>query len=109
MARFSRKQLKKDEIVEAAFDFGHWIEANWTVVLKWAGVAVVLALIVGGWLFYAQHRAAEAARKLADAERRFRQAESAGSTDTAALNEAVGLFDEVIESGGDSSPAQIAR
>ena len=47
--RISRKELKHDEFVEKAFDFGEWLEENWKTAAGYAGLAAVLIVAILGW------------------------------------------------------------
>lgn len=62
MARISRKSLKHDEFIDAAYDFGEWMEENWKKVVLWVGIAFGIFLIVIAVLQWqkARHRAAVA-------------------------------------------------
>ena len=67
--RITRKELlKRDEVQEAAFEFGHWLEENWRTVATGIGVAVLAGAAIGGWFWYAQRQAGEAQTLLAQAQ-----------------------------------------
>ena len=52
--RMTRKELLKgDEIREAAFDAGHWIEENWRMVVGILGAVAVIAAAVISWTWLA--------------------------------------------------------
>jgi TolA-binding protein len=105
--RISRKELlKQDEFVEAAFDFGHWLEENWQKVAAGAGALIALAAIVGGIVWFMEAQAGKAAERLADAQRRYIVVSDNGFADTVAIEELLSIFDDL--SGG-SEPGQQAR
>lgn len=109
MARLSRKELKKDEVRDAAFDFGHWLEENWRGVLKVAVPVVVVALLVAGWMWNERRVARHSRELLAQGIHEFDQAESAGFSDSARLDAALDLFNRAESGGGKSETAQVAR
>ena len=46
MSRISRKELKRDEFVEATKEAEHWLEENWQLVAKIAaGIAAVYPVL----------------------------------------------------------------
>lgn len=107
--RISRKQLKHDEFVEAAFDFGHWLEENSMLVLKWVAGVVLVALAIVVWQFNARQNRRERAELLAQGMQQYEQAEEQSFEDPAVLQQALGTFDEVSESAGGSATGQVAR
>lgn len=107
--RVTRKQLlQKDEIAEAAFDFGHWIEQHWAKVLKWAGAAALvgLAVLAGVLLVNSRKQAREAL--LAAAQGKFQLAQAAGFVNDEDLSGALYSFDGVIEKSGNSEEGLVA-
>ena len=108
MARLSRKELKKDEIAAAAFDFGHWVEANWRTMVRIAIPIVIVALLVAGWFWNERRTARQSSELLAQGIGRFTQAQAGGFSDSTQLGEALDFFDRVHGSAGGSSTGQLA-
>ena len=132
----TKKQIKKDEFLEAATDAGEWLETNWKTVLAWAGGLAALAILVAGWHFMSKARN-EAAQEIlgrgmevfatADYDQAidlFNQAadKGSGATDTVAdlyrgialsragrNDEAMPVLESVGKSAGDLLVAQTAR
>ena len=109
MARISRKELKKDEFVEAAFDVRDWLKRYWRSVLKAVVPVVVVGLIVLAWFWNAQRIEREAQELLAQGTYRFRQAEADAFIDFDLLGEALTLFEQAAERGGSSPAGKVAR
>ncbi len=58
--RISRKSMKQDEFVAAAFDAGEWLEKNWkSVALAIVGVLAAV-LLVYAWMVWSARRLATA-------------------------------------------------
>lgn len=109
MARkITRKELKQDEFVEAAVDFGKWLEDNWSKVLRWAGVVAVLAVTVLAWTAYARHNRQQAELRLSGILTEYDRLESQGFADRAALESVMAELDDVAKSGGGPTVA-VAR
>ncbi len=109
MARISRKELKKDEIADAAFDIGHWIEANWRTMVKIAVPIVAVALIVTAWAWNDRRVSRLSSELLAQGIGQFTQARTGGFSDSAQLDRALDLFTRAEARGGQSSTGQVAR
>ncbi len=94
----TRKQLKKDEFVEAAFNVEQWVEENWRKLLVWVGVAVgvVIVLIVLAW--WMGSRRAQANELFAEALEKYRAGTSAAGQ--ASLDEALPLLERTQDAGG---------
>ena len=108
MARkITQKQLKHDEFVDAAFDFGHWLEENFSIVLKWIGAGVIVAVGIVGWQAYAARSLNQARELVAQGAVIYDTAEASGYADASALSEALATFREV--GGSSSAPARLAR
>lgn len=105
--RFSRKQLKHDEFVEAAFDIGHWVEQHWKNVALAAGAIVALVLVVWGWTWMADQRRAEVERTLASGIALYEQAEETAFVDVDKLAGALTALEEVSAQSGPA--ANVAR
>ncbi len=106
--RISRKDLKQDEIMEAAFDLGHWVEDNWQRVAAGAAAVLFLVAIVLGWMWMVSAKQAETESLLADGERLYEQARENDFADEAELTAAMAAFDAVIDNAPDSGPGQVA-
>jgi tetratricopeptide (TPR) repeat protein len=104
-----RKDLKQDEFVEAAFDFGHWLEHNWRIVVRWLAVVlvgVVIGLAVWGWQGY---RRGQVAAALESALGDFSKAEASQFGDVDALVAALEGFERAEAKGGSSTSGLLAR
>ncbi len=64
--RISRKSLKHDEFLEAAFDLERWFEKNWRPVAAAAGALIAVTLLVSGWFWWSGRKAGEVAILLGD-------------------------------------------
>jgi len=106
--RFQRKDLKHDEIMEAAFDFGHWVEHNWKRVAFGAGAVVVLALIVLAWVWAAQQERLESEELLAAGQRSYEKAAQNNFSDDGDLADALAAFEDVAERSSNSPPGRVA-
>ena len=107
--RMSRKELlKTDEIAEAAFDVGHWLEGNWRSVLGGVGAVAVIALAVGSWMWLAGEKRAENEALLAVAMRDFTTAEQNNFFDPNELSSALYSAEAVIEHAPSSDPGRLA-
>lgn len=104
--KIHRKDLKHDEIMEAAFDFGHWVEHNWKRVAFGAGAVVVLALLVLAWVWAAQQSRLEAEGLLAAGQRSYEKAAQNNFSDDGDLADALLAFEDVA---GRSSKSPASR
>lgn len=79
--RLTRKELKQDEIMEAAKDFGDWFEEHWRTVAMWA--AGGLAVIVGAIAFssWGNARSERASADFSEAQRRYLVVVEGGETE----------------------------
>jgi TolA-binding protein len=109
MARISRKELKKDEFVEAAFDLQHWLEHNWPTVVKIAVPILVAGLIVGAWFWHANRVQRQSQDLLGQGMHQYRQAEADGFVDMDRLGDSLDLFEQAAERAGGSTVGQVAR
>jgi tetratricopeptide (TPR) repeat protein len=106
--RLRRKDLKKDEFVETAIDFGQWLEENWMVVVRWAAGVAVIAVVVAFWFWYSGYKADQAVETLAQGMTRYQQAELGGFTSPADLEQALALFEEAHDCSGSSAAGKSA-
>jgi tetratricopeptide (TPR) repeat protein len=109
MARISRKELKRDELLEATKEAEHWLVEHWRTIAQVAAVIVAIGLIVGGWFWYSDSRRARAEQLLQQGTARFRDAQAAGFSDRSALEEALTRFEEAARKGGQASAGLVAR
>jgi len=109
MARkITRKELKQDEFVDAAVDFGKWLEDNWPKVLRWAGVVAVVVVVIVGWTAYSRHSREQAETRLSGILADYDRIETQGFGDQAEFESVMADLDEVAGSAGGSSAA-VAR
>jgi tetratricopeptide (TPR) repeat protein len=100
MSRISRKELKRDEFVEATKEAEHWLEDNWQLVAKIAaGIAVAGILVAIGFWVVRSNRAKSAAL-FAEGLGQYQQAQTAGFSDPAQLEAALTNFDASAKKGG---------
>jgi len=98
MAReLTRKKLKKDEFVEAAFNVEQWVEENWRKLLTWVGAAVGLVLVVLAVLWWNENRREEANRSLAEGLEKFR---AAATQPGASFDDALPALEKSQRAGG---------
>jgi predicted negative regulator of RcsB-dependent stress response len=106
--KITQKQLKHDEFVDAAFDFGHWLEEHWAKVAGWVGAVVLIAVALVLWSAWSRHRAEQATQRLAQGIDRYEQAEAGGFADRESLDAALETFDDVSGAVGEG-PGRVAR
>ena len=97
--RITRKSMKQDEFVEAAFDAGEWLEDNWKTVVIGLAAAVAVVLVVLGFLAWRGARQAEAGELLAEGLTFYRDSNP---------TEALGLFEEASDKAGGGPLADVA-
>jgi tetratricopeptide (TPR) repeat protein len=108
MARISRKELKRDEFIEATKEAENWLEENWRLVLQILGIVAVVGLLVGGWFWYAKHNREQAVSLLDEGMQTYRTAEGGGFADTAGLESALTSFDAAAQKGGSAPVGRVA-
>ncbi len=104
----TKKQIKKDEFMEAATDAGEWLEDNWKTVLLWAGGLAVLALLISGWHFMSKSRDAAAQDLLGQGMQVFSAAAASGTGATDEYNRAIDLFLQASDKAGSGSAGAVA-
>jgi tetratricopeptide (TPR) repeat protein len=97
--RISRKSLKQDEFVEAAFDAGEWLEQNWKLVLVGVAAVVAVVLIVLGVFSWRAARVADANDLIAEGLTLYRDASAA---------EASALFEQASDKAGGAPIGDVA-
>jgi hypothetical protein len=63
--KISRKELAHDEFVDAAFDFGHWLEKHWRSLFMAVGAAVLIVIAVLVWIAWSRQADEKARTRLA--------------------------------------------
>jgi tetratricopeptide (TPR) repeat protein len=106
--RITQKQLKHDEFVDAAFDFGHWLEQHWAKVAAWVGFALLVVVAVVLWGAWSRYRAQGAGERLAQAIDHYQEAQDGGFANRESLAAALESLEEVTDDLG-GSPGQVAR
>jgi len=118
--RLTRKEIKRDEFVEALESSVGWLEKN-TRLLIAGGIAVVLLIAAGfGIWFWFQSRASAASAALDEALEAYRAPVGAAAADVpddepsfadeaARRERSKELFQAVVDGYGSSDPAAIAR
>ena len=111
--KISRKDLKHDEFVEAAFDLGDWMQKNWRNLAIGAGAVVAVAVIVGGWLAWSAHGAAAAQESLAEGLRLYGATDErtsvAQAPKAADYPGALAAFEKAASQGGSSPVGRVAE
>jgi TolA-binding protein len=109
MARISKKQLKQDELVDAAVDASHWLEQHWMLLVKAAVPVLVLILGILGFSYYRAQSLKKTQEQLAQGLRQFDQAQVAGFASPEPLQAALGVFEQVHDKAGSSAEGRVAR
>ena len=111
--KISRKSLKRDEFVEAAFDLEAWFENHWKPVAWAVAGAIGLGIVIGGVYWWNGRRHREIERQLSEALSRI-EAPAAGATSTAtdARSRYAGVLpdlEEISRRGSGSSAGRVAE
>jgi len=96
----TKKEIKKDEFLDAATDAGEWLESNWKTVLAWAGGLAVLALLVSGWHFMSKARDETAQGILSQGMQVLA---------TGDYEQAIDLFGQAADKGGSGATESVAE
>jgi len=111
--KISRKDLKHDEFVEAAFDLGDWIQKHWKNVAIGAGAVAGVALLVGGWFAWSARGAAAAQEALAEGLRLYGATDERVSVAQAPPASdypgALAAFERAASAGGSSPIGRVAE
>jgi len=100
MARISKKELKRDELIEATKGAEHWVVAHSKVVIRAAIGLVVVALVVVAAFWFAERSRASGERLFAQAHHRFQQAQAGGPLDRAELEALLPDFERAAGNAG---------
>jgi predicted negative regulator of RcsB-dependent stress response len=107
--KITQKELKHDEFVDAAWDFGHWLEENWKTVAQIVGGGIVLVVAFVLWNAWSARALDEKRQALAVAVADYGAIELGGFDDSSGLQALHGRFAaSADELGGDES-ALVAR
>jgi tetratricopeptide (TPR) repeat protein len=100
MSRISKKELKRDELIEATKGAEHWVVEHSSVVLR-AAIALVVVLVVGAAAFwFAERSRASGERLFAAAQQRYQEAEGKGPLDRATLEGLLPDFERAARKAG---------
>jgi tetratricopeptide (TPR) repeat protein len=102
--RLTRKQMKQDQFVEAAFDLGEWLEEHWRPAAAVLVGVVVLALTFVGWSAWSRRTSDGAARLLSEGIRSLQGDETLKPDPLASL----GLFEQAASTAPRSGAGQAA-
>jgi predicted negative regulator of RcsB-dependent stress response len=105
--KITQKQLKHDEFVDAAFDFGHWLEEHWVRVVASVGVVIALVVTIVLWNAWSRQREERAKEVLAQGVDRYEDAQAGGFADRETLDAAFETFDGLAGRG--SGSGRVAR
>lgn len=107
--RITRKSLKKDEFVDAAFDFGAWIERQWRTLAAAGAAVVVVLLLFAGWRWWSSRKIAEAEHLLSEGLARTQPEEGSPTADSSArYAEALSAFEKAAHDGSGTAPGRVA-
>ena len=106
-AGISRKELKRDEVVEATLGAGEWIEQHGRTALVLGAAALIAVLGYFGWRAYHERREERAATTLAEGEKAYRDAEKAGFTKSD-LERALSSFADAQQRGRSTAAGRLA-
>lgn len=107
--RISRKELKHDEIQEAAFDIGHWIEEHWKGIAQSVAALAVLGALVAGGFWWTGRKRAELEAALADAQKLYTVAADGGFISDDDLSAALYAFEDLASRAGDTNVGKVAQ
>jgi len=108
--RMTRKQLlKQDEITETASDVTHWLEEHWQKVAAAAAALVVVAGIVGIWLWMGERNRQQATQAFDEGLVSFQEAELSGFQNSPRMENALASFEQASELAGSREPGGVAR
>jgi predicted negative regulator of RcsB-dependent stress response len=103
--RISRKELKRDEVAEAAGEARDWLEEHVSDVLRWGGLIVTVVIVVLGWRAWSHHSESVARELLAGGIAAYDNAVSGGT----GFEDVLATFDEAQEKAGNRPVGQLAR
>jgi len=103
--RISRKELKRDEVAEAAVEARNWLEDHLSEVLKWGGIVVAVVLVVVAWQAWSRHSANVGREMLAGGIAAYEEAVSTG----VGFEGVLVTFDEALDKAGNRPAGQLAR
>jgi TolA-binding protein len=106
--RITRKEMKRDELVETAVDASNWLEENWQTVVKGAVAVAFVGALALLWYWYVGHSRAQAELLLAQGMQKFAQAAESGYENTAEVEDALALFEESASKSGRSQAGRSA-
>jgi predicted negative regulator of RcsB-dependent stress response len=107
--KITQKSLKRDEFIDAAFDFGNWLEQNWAKVAKWLLAGFVAVTTIVAWSAYSRHSRAQLQDFLAQGIHLYEDAEADDFADSAGLSTALETFDDAARRGGSGATGTLAR
>ncbi len=111
--RLTRRELRQDELREAAWGLEHWIEARWRAVAAVAGAILVAAAAGAGWLVWRQRSVQKAAQYLNEGLSRAYPAvdvaEAGSPPPPRNYADALVAFEKAAGLGGPSGPGLAAR
>jgi len=108
--RFSRKDLKHDEFLEAAWDFEKWIEHNWKMLAGAVAAGLAVVLLVFAWNAWQASKTEKAAEELGHALLLLDPLPSSsdGTAPQPDLEGALRALEEVRRSAPSSASAEVA-
>lgn len=110
--KITRKSLKHDEFVEAAFDFERWLEVNWKPVAAGVSAVIVVALVIWGLVATGRGKTERASRELSEGIAKLLPAPGADAPPTNDLSAryaaALPSFEKTAESASGTAAGRTA-
>ena len=103
MSRISKKELKRDELIEATKGAEHWVVEHSSLVLRGAIGLVVVAVVAAAAFWFAERSHASGDRLFAATQQRYQEAQSKGSLDRATLEGLLADFEKAARKAGSKS------
>ena len=99
---------KQDEFLEAAFDFGQWIERHWKTVLRYLAFVLAGVILIAAVFGWQQHRTNKASAELELGAAAFTRAATSQFIDFEALADALTRFEKAEDIVGNRNPGPLA-
>ena len=104
----TRKQMKHDEFIEKATDFGEWLEENWRTVAIWAGALVAIFILVLAFIYFNKARQDAARSLFGQGYQQFVEAEDPQSETAGDYSAAIETLEQASSKAGGDPIAKVA-